>query len=130
MKEFYKAKLLAELSKHVGKGKAIDMGELYERVFGRYCSDKHNKARKIRELITELRREGLPIVSDHDKEGGGYYLAAAGKELEEYCKRLRKRALKILDIEAKLRNTTLPAILAQIIASLGKKEESHVESNA
>ncbi|WP_051754558.1 hypothetical protein [Thermodesulfobacterium commune] len=114
-KEIYKAKLLAILAKHVGKSKSIGMGALYEQVFGNTCKDKVNQARIIRALVTELRKEGIPICSDQDKEGGGYYLAAAGKELEEYCMKLRKRALKILHMEAILRNKTLPELLGQLV---------------
>jgi hypothetical protein len=117
----YKAKLLAILAKHVGKSKSIGMGTLYERVFGNTCKDRVNQARIIRALVTELRKEGIPICSDQDREGGGYYLAAAGKELEEYCMRLRKRALKILHMEAILRNKTLPELLGQLVLSMGRK---------
>jgi hypothetical protein len=120
-REIYKAKLLAILAKHVGKSKSIGMGSLYEQVFGNTCKDKVNQARIIRALITELRKEGIPICSDQDKEGGGYYLAAAGKELEEYCMKLRKRALKILHMEAILRNKTLPELLGQLVLSMGRK---------
>lgn len=116
----YKAKLLAILVKHVGKSRSIGMGALYEQVFGDTCKDKVNQARIIRALVTELRKEGIPICSDQDREGGGYYLAAAGKELEEYCMKLRKRALKILHMEAILRNKTLPELLGQLVLSMGR----------
>jgi hypothetical protein len=123
----YKAKLLAILAKHVGKSKSIGMGTLYEKVFGDTCKDKVNQARIIRALVTELRKEGIPICSDQDREGGGYYLAAAGKELEEYCMKLRKRALKILHMEAILRNKTLPELLGQLVLSMGRKSAKENE---
>jgi hypothetical protein len=123
----YKAKLLAILAKHVGKSKSIGMGALYEQVFGDTCKDKVNQARIIRALVTELRKEGIPICSDQDREGGGYYLAAAGKELEEYCMKLRKRALKILHMEAILRNKTLPELLGQLVLSMGRKSVNENE---
>jgi len=119
-KEFekYRIKLLTVLSKHVGKARSIGMGELYEQVFGKQCSDKVNEARLLRKLITELRKNGVPICSDTDREGGGYYLASAGGELEDYCKRLRIRALKILNLEANLRRKTLPELLGQIALAM------------
>jgi hypothetical protein len=67
----------------------------------------------LRAIITRLRRQGLPICSQSRTAGGGYYLAAAGSELEDYCKRLRKKALKGLCIEALLRQTTLPELLGR-----------------
>lgn len=118
-KERYKSKLLQILTSHIGKSRSIGMAELYEKVFGEPCKNKINEARIIRILITELRKEGVPICSDTDKEGGGYYLASAGSELENYCMRLRIRALKILKMEATLRSTTLPELLGQLALNVG-----------
>lgn len=119
--EAYKSRLLSVLTKHIGKSRSIGMAELYEQVFGKGLSDKVNDTRVLRSLITALRKEGVPICSDTDKEGGGYYLAAAGSELENYCMRLRIRALKILKMEATLRQKTLPELLGQITMSVGGK---------
>jgi len=119
--EEYKTKLLGVLTKHIGKGRSIGMAELYEQVFGKHCSNKYNDARILRSLITALRKEGIPVCSDTDKEGGGYYLASAGSELENYCMRLRIRALKILKMEAILRQKTLPELLGQITMTVGGK---------
>ena len=117
----YKTKLLGILTKHIGKNRSIGMAELYTQVFGKKCVNKWNEARELRKLIEKLRKEGIPICSDTDREGGGYYLAAAGSELENYCMRLRIRALKILKMEAILRNKTLPELLGQIVLSMGTK---------
>ena len=118
-REEYKYRLVVELSKHVGKSNAISMVELYKRVFGKEPPDKISGTRQLRQLITKLRKEeGIPICSTTNKEGGGYYLASAGADLEEYCKRLRRRALKALAMEAKLRKMTLPQLLGQIQMNL------------
>lgn len=119
--EVYKLRLLNVLTKHIGKSRSIGMAELYKQVFEKGLSDKVNETRVLRSLITVLRKEGVPICSDTDKEGGGYYLAAAGSELENYCMRLRGRALKILKMEATLRQKTLPELLEEIIMSMGGK---------
>jgi len=113
-----KNRLLATLARHIGRSRAIGMVALYEEVFGEKWRDKINDTRKLRELITELRREGVPICSVTTKEGGGYYLASAGSELETYCSKLRTSALKKLALEAKLRNITLPELLGQLTLSL------------
>jgi len=113
-----KNRLLATLSRHIGRSKAIGMAALYEDVFGEGWRDKVNDTRELRRLITELRKEGVPICSVTTKEGGGYYLASAGSELEAYCSKLRTSALKKLALEAKLRNITLPELLGQLTLSL------------
>ena len=114
----YKAKLLYVLTKHVGKPRSISMAELYREVFGEVPKNKINQTRIIRQLITDLRKEGIPICSDMDREGGGYYLASAGGELERYCMKLRTRALKLLQVEANLRRKTLPELLGQIALAM------------
>lgn len=113
-----KNRLLAVLTRHIGKNRAIGMARLYEEVFGEAWSDKINDTRKLRSLITELRKEGVPICSTPSQTGGGYYLASAGSELEAYCSKLRTSALKKLALEAKLRNMTLPELLGQLTLSL------------
>lgn len=124
-KESRKLRLMSELSGRTGKSKAVDMGELYERVFGEpYSSNKINGTRKLRQLITELRKEGVPICSVSTKDGGGYYLASAGSDLEDYCSRIRSRALKLLKMESDLRKVALPSLLHQIQLNLDA-EVSH-----
>jgi hypothetical protein len=118
-KEFLTVRLLYVLSQHVGRGNAIDQGELYQLVFKKPCTNKHNQARELRALIEDLRKKGIPILSTHERDGGGYYLAQARQEIEDYCKRLRKRALKLLDMEAQIKGKTLPGIVAEIAFSLG-----------
>ena len=109
-----KYKLMSILAEHVGKVNAIGMDELYSRLYGNRPQSKINGTRRLRKLIESARKEGVPICATTDKDTGGYYLAAAGEELDEYCSRLRKRALKLLALEARLRKTTLPKLLGQI----------------
>ena len=113
-----KNRLLATLSRHIGRSKAIGMAALYEEVFQKEWQDKINDTRKLRDLITELRREGVPICSVTTTAGGGYYLASAGSELEAYCAKLRTQALRKLALEAKLRRMTLPELLGQLTLNL------------
>jgi len=109
-------KIIVELSKHIGRHRAIGMKELTKIVLGE-VTDKNT--RTLRRMIEELRkREALPVCSIRAKEGNGYYLAGAGKELDDYCKRLRKEALRKLSMEAKLRNMTLPQLIGQINLNL------------
>lgn len=112
-------KLLQVLAMHVGREHAIDMGDLYTRVFGRMVSHKINDSRDIRKLITALRRKGIPIGSTSKRDGGGYYLVRASSELDEYCSALRKRALRALVMEARLRKMSMPELLGQMQMNLG-----------
>jgi len=112
--EALKSKLLAELSLHVGKDKAIGMGELFERVFDRPYRSRINDTRPIRTLIDELQKEGVPVCSSQR----GYYLASAHSELAAYCKNLRAQGLRKLKKEANLRKMTLPELLGQLSLEL------------
>jgi hypothetical protein len=113
-----KTRLLDKLTGHVGRENAIGMGELFEAVFGRAVGSRVqenlNATRDLRELITELRRLGIPILSSSSPGGSGYYLAESGPEMEGYLRRLRRRALGILGQEARLRRLALPELLGQM----------------
>ena len=115
--------LLKEMTMHVGRSRAIGMGDLYERVFGRPYRSKINGTRALRKLVTDLREEGVAICSIADADGGGYYLASAGSELNDYCKTVRSRALKMLALESKLRKSTLPRILDEVQLNLRMSAE-------
>ncbi len=94
------------------------MNELHRRVMGEEARHDIHDTRLIRQLITDLRRSGVPIASTSIKGRGGYYVPV-GSELDEYCKRLRNRALKILSLEAKIKDRTLTEIIHEISLSLG-----------
>lgn len=49
--------------------------------------------RKIRLLIAQERREGVPIVSDNSS---GYFLAETQVEREAFCRSMRHRAKEIM----------------------------------
>jgi hypothetical protein len=110
-----RARLLAELSRHVGDGEAIGMGELFQAVFQTPWRNRINDTRALRAIVTELREDGVAICSD-DR---GYWLAAAGAELEDYCRRLRASALRKLRQEARLRRLALPQLMGQMALELG-----------
>ncbi|NDY55810.1 hypothetical protein G3N56_03515 [Desulfovibrio sulfodismutans] len=113
--ETVKARLLAELTRHIGRPRAIGMAELYEKAVGRPCGNRINGTRRLRKLITELREEGVAICSTAETDGGGYYLASpGGSEFERYCAGLRAAGLRKLALEAKIRRRTLPGILSEI----------------
>lgn len=114
MREQYKARILAELTDHIGEFNAVGMAELYTAVFERPWENRINDTRFLRTLVTELRDEGRAICSVSSSDGGGYYLAAAGSELANYLSRAERKALRILKRNAVIKKTTLPNYLGQI----------------
>ncbi|HOJ43272.1 MAG TPA: hypothetical protein PK800_04060 [Syntrophorhabdaceae bacterium] len=117
-----RAKLLTVLTMHVGETNAIPMSELYERVFEEKWHNKINDTRKVRLLINRMRSEGVAICSTTDQEHGGYYLASAGSEVNDYLRRLERRALKILWRISKIKKVSLPELLGQMRLRMVEKE--------
>lgn len=109
-----RSRLLAALTSHIGSTHAIGMAALYEAVFDRPWDHRINDTRPLRMLITKLRQEGIPICSVSNQDGGGYYLASAGSELNDYLRRSEIRALKILSRNAKIKKVSLPDYLGQM----------------
>lgn len=120
-----KYKAIAILSTRIGKNRAISMVDFYVELFGEAPKTAISGTRNIRKVVYELRKEGIPVCSYRGKGENGYYLAGGGSELEDYCRRLRKEALKKLSLEAKLRKVTLPQLLGEMsinIYGTGEKE--------
>lgn len=113
-KEIYKSRLLMVMPQHIGKARSIGMGELYEAVFCEKYAHRINDTRRLRKIITEVRRDGTPLASSPSRYGGGYYYASAGSECMDYCDKLRKQALRKLAMEAKIRKVSLPELVGQL----------------
>jgi hypothetical protein len=112
-RERYKA--LSILNKHIGKQKAISMQVFYEKVFNKCPATAISGTRKIRLLITQLRNQGEPICST---TGGGYYLASAGSELDDYLSRLLSQAVRKLLIVNRIKKITIQELCSQIEINL------------
>jgi len=124
--EKYRFRLLSEMVNHIGQHNAIGMGELFEAVIDEDWQHRINDTRKLRFLITALRAEGIPICSISNRNGGGYYLAAAGSELIAYLRRAERRALKILMRNARIKKISLPNYLGQL--RLGMEADNEPEA--
>jgi hypothetical protein len=109
-REYLKAQLTKEIINHVGEQNAIDMGDLYRRIYGKDWANKINDTRPLRQLITELKDEGVMILSSC----AGYYIAQTPSEAQTYLKRRKKKALKILAGVARMEKTTLPLLIGQM----------------
>jgi hypothetical protein len=116
--EYYQGVVLKVLSRHIGRAKAINMAALHQEVFGEQPRSTISGTRRLRRVVERLRRQGVPICASAGMVGGGYFLPAAGQEMEDYCRRLRLSALKKLRQEAGLRKLALPDLLGQIALNL------------
>jgi len=88
--------IMGILSHHVGRSKAIGMGELYIKVFERQWLHRINDTRTLRKYIEELRAAGRKICYSTSQTGGGYYIAATDDEWRAFIfGDIKKRALSI-----------------------------------
>ena len=60
--------------------------------------------RQVTQQIERERRQGKPICASSDPENPGYYLAENEKELQEYCDRLKGRAIELFKTRQALVN--------------------------
>ena len=122
-RERCKNRLLKIMTGHVGGGNKIGMGELYEQVVGESYQNRINDTKILRNFITDLRREGVPIMSSYSASDGGYWIAASGSELAAYCSRLQRHALQKLIQVANLKKMALPALKGQLRLEMEHSEK-------
>jgi hypothetical protein len=112
-------RLYALMIQHIGPDKKVGMGELYEAVIGKSYSNRINDTRLLRKLVTEMRSDGMPVLSD----GAGYWLSASSSELNQYCERSKKRALSMLARCSRMKKVSLPDYLGQMRLELEAADE-------
>lgn len=117
--EAARMRLYGIMIKHNGPEKKIGMGELYKQVFGRPWQNRINDTRPLRTLITDMRKEGMPVLSNQN----GYWLAASSTELNDYCDRRSRRAIKELSRISRMKKVSLPEYLGQLQLELGGSDE-------
>lgn len=100
-----KSDLLASLTQHgnVGASRGITARRLGARLA---CNERH-----VRTLVTQLREDGVAVCG---KPSDGYFVAREPGEVEDTCQFLRARALKSLQLEARLRRVPLPELIGQL----------------
>ena len=115
-------RLYALMIAHIGPDKKIGMGELYESVFpGRKYHHRINDTRMLRKFITEMRADGMPVLSD----GAGYWLSASSSELNQYCDKTKRRALGMLARCSRMKKVSLPEYLGQMRLELEAGDEAN-----
>ena len=106
------AQILRFLEAHQGRDFAISRKLLVEKINGEYMFTPFEVSeRKIRATIKHL-------VESHGEWIGscakGYFLIQTDEELLTACKYYHGYAMSLLHVEAKLRKTSLPALLGQL----------------
>ena len=115
----YRLKLYMVMMQHVGPDKKIGMGELYQEVIGEPWGHRINDTKLIRKLVTEMRLEGQPIMSDTSASNGGYWIAASASEVNSWCNSSKSRALAILQRISSIKKISLSEFLGQMQLELG-----------
>jgi hypothetical protein len=99
--------LLAVLQQCIGRDKGLSAAHLA----GRLGLPLASGPRLVRELVTELRTDGIAVCGH---PATGYFIASNREELEETCQFLRSRAMHSLVLEAKLRGLPLADLVGQL----------------
>jgi hypothetical protein len=89
-----KSRLLLEMTRHIGKGRAIGAGELFKEVFLRpYEGNKMTGCRELRKLIEAVKYgpEAVFIAHSCCTVRAGYYLPASDSERREYVSRVERQ---------------------------------------
>jgi hypothetical protein len=100
-----KSRLLLEMTKHIGKARAIGAGELFEIVFLRpYEGNKMTGCRDLRKLIEEVKYgpEAVFIAHSCCTIRPGYYLPSSDSERREYVARIERQVKRKIGRLARL----------------------------
>ena len=84
--------LLYKLEYHIGREKAVSVGELAERL--------KQTPRSVKEIVRELRMQPfrVPIGSSRDQKEGGYFLCATVEERLETAEQYSRQAFSELKV--------------------------------
>ena len=102
--------VLGVLACHIGAERGVHIEQLVREISGELLPDPAAE-RRARQLISELRHEGVAICAH---PSSGYYIAASAVELERSCQFLRARAMHSLVLESRLRKISLGELLGQL----------------
>ncbi len=102
--------VLTTLSRHIGADNGIHMDDLVWAVTG-FRAGAGGDARRIRNLIVELRLEGHHICGTPST---GYYMAGTAEELDRTCLFLYDRAMTTLEQISRMKRIALPDLRGQL----------------
>jgi hypothetical protein len=120
-----KNRLLIEISRHIGKAKAIGAGDLYEIVFEEpYEGNKITGTRRLRKLIEEVKYGDNPTLIAHSccNIRPGYYIPV-GSEEREYREREDRKVKRKIGRLARLFRVSDAAYAGQLALSMTEDQE-------
>jgi hypothetical protein len=114
--------VLAALARHIGERHGIHVSQLVDEIVRRSDSGsaaeftrgqfwRERLERQIRNLVTELRRDGHHICAHPST---GYFMAETAEELDRTCLFLYDRAMASLQQVAAMRKISLPDLRGQL----------------
>ncbi|WP_454908412.1 hypothetical protein [Variovorax gossypii] len=110
MMQITQTQLLAELQSHIGKENGVHVDEMVRRITGQ-LTDADMHARRVRSLVTELRKQGFQICATPSE---GYFVAATAEELDETCTFLYDRAMTTLMQISRMKGIAMPDLRGQL----------------
>lgn len=124
-REQAKSRLLIEMTRHMGKARAIGAGELYEIVFEEpYEGNKITGTRRLRKLIEEVKYGDNPTLIAHSccNIRPGYYMPV-GSEEREYREREDRKIKRKISRQARLFRVSDAAYAGQLALSMREGQE-------
>jgi hypothetical protein len=115
--ELAKGRLLMEMTKHIGRSRAIGAGELFEIVLQRpYEGNKMTGCRELRKLIEEVKYgpEAVFIAHACCTVRPGYYLPSSDSERREYVARVERQVKRKIGRLARLNQMNAGAYAGQL----------------
>ena len=112
-----KARLLYEMTKHIGRARAIGAGELFEVIFKRrYEGNKMTGTRDLRKLIEAVKYgpEAVFIAHSCSSTGAGYYLPSSDSERREYVAKMERQVKRKIGRLARLNQMNAGAYAGQL----------------
>lgn len=125
-REQAKGRLLYEMTKHIGKARAIGAGELFRVVMQRpYAGNKMTGTRELRELIEEVKygAEAVFIAHSCSNVNPGYYLPSSDSERRDYLSRMERQVKLKIGRLARLNQMNAGAYAGQLALALEMAEE-------
>ncbi|MCL4500839.1 MAG: hypothetical protein M1438_03160 [Deltaproteobacteria bacterium] len=116
-----KSRLMYEMTRHIGKERAIGAGELFEAVFEKpYEGNKMTGCRLLRKLIEEVKYgpEAIFIAHSCCTIRPGYYLPRTDSERREYVARVARQVKKKIGRLALLNQMNAGAYAGQLALEL------------
>lgn len=123
--EVAKSLLMNEMSRHIGKARAIGAGELFEIIFKRpHEGNKMTGTRELRKLIEAVKYgpEAVFIAHSCCSIRPGYYLPSSDSERREYVARVERQLKRKIGRLARLNQMNAGAYAGQLALEMAGEQ--------